>query len=932
MSTTHRNWFFTCSASLLAAVAMIAARDRLVHAQGQRPPASVAGIAAGPAAQSPDPLVPLSWSAGLAYPQTICRYAFAQVGEDVYVIGGVSNGTRQTTVRKYSPAANTWTLLAPIPVASEAPSAAYYAGKIYVAEGDTGNSLRIYDIATNTWSAGASRPGVSNNYGTAAGASSGKVYVVGSGTTTTTLVSVYDIATNTWNTGPASPVAVLFPGYVQAGKYLYVIGGFESGLTTNSTASMRLDMDAGSWTVGPTFTPQRADFALAVAGSKLYAIGGDTTGGAYFDSSLSVNQLDISAWPSGTWTAYSDNLPTVRQANSAGFTTTGRVGGEIWSTGGLQGATFTFLAEHVYNAVVLPTSCGAWTVKAPYPLDVYGAGATSAGNAVYVAGGYSVSVGGETAAFRRYNVIDNNWTTLANLPDTSTTMPSSVYSPINNKVYVFGGEVAGTGTVTAVTRIYDIGSNTWSTGAPMPGVRAFAASGYLNGKIYIVGGYSTGQVTSAQTQVWEYDALANTWNTSKAPIPHGVGGAGFGIINGHLLVAGGRDATAATIALVYDYDIAANSWTARASLPIPMNVPGSAVVNGRLWLFGGGNPFGPGTTPAEGDAPFTAATTFKYDPPLNFWSSGPALAGARSFVAGAAAGSALLAVGGYNGSTSVTTTEMSRCAGLMDFDIDGRTDRTIFRPSSGTWYSALSNGGATAVNWGTNGDIDVLGDYDGDDRPDRAVFRPSIGTWYIVRSGTGTVQSLVWGTNGDIPMAADIDGDGLDDPTIYRPSTGAWYVAKSSGGTASFSWGISTDQPVIGDYDGDGKADITVFRGSSGVWYILKSSGGFAVLGWGTNGDIPVSGDFDGDDISDLAIFRQSTGQWWVNKTTVGTLVVPWGTSGDTPVSGDMDGDGRADFNIYRNGAWYSQLSAGGTAVVVWGTAGDKPIGRVPGS
>ena len=39
------------------------------------------------------------------------------------------------------------------------------------------------------------------------------------------------------------------------------------------------------------------------------------------------------------------------------------------------------------------------------------------------------------------------------------------------------------------TRIYDIATNTWSTGAPMPDVRAFMASGYFNGKIYLVGGY-----------------------------------------------------------------------------------------------------------------------------------------------------------------------------------------------------------------------------------------------------------------------------------------------------------------------------------------------------------------------------------------------------------------------------------------------------------
>ena len=78
----------------------------------------------------------------------------------------------------------------------------------------------------------------------------------------------------------------------------------------------------------------------------------------------------------------------------------------------------------------------------------------------------------------------------------------------------------------------------------MPDVRSFAVSGYNpgNGKIYVVSGYNTGTVDSAQPTTWEYDPVANSWAT-KAPIPHAVGGAGSAIINGHMYVAGGRDAT-----------------------------------------------------------------------------------------------------------------------------------------------------------------------------------------------------------------------------------------------------------------------------------------------------------------------------------------------------------------------------------------------------
>ena len=41
----------------------------------------------------------------------------------------------------------------------------------------------------------------------------------------------------------------------------------------------------------------------------------------------------------------------------------------------------------------------------------------------------------------------------------------------------------------------------------MPDVRAFMGSGYFNGKIYLVGGYSTGNVDPSFGQVWEYDPV-----------------------------------------------------------------------------------------------------------------------------------------------------------------------------------------------------------------------------------------------------------------------------------------------------------------------------------------------------------------------------------------------------------------------------------------
>ena len=294
------------------------------------------------------PPLPSGWPAAAPYPQVISRYAFARAGEDFYVISGFS-GSNTDAVNRYNATANTWTPLAPIPTKSQAPCAAYYDGKIYVADGNAGPGFQIYDIATNTWSAGPPRPGVTDSFGAAAAAYIGKVYIVGGQTTGgITTTSIYDINSNTWSAGPPAPAPVHFGGYTQVNQFLYVIGGTGPGSPANNiNASMRLDMTNNTWSTGPTWTPARQDFALAAVGTKLFAIGGDLDGGTFFDESAQVDELETATWPAGTWVTSSNPLPAGQQGNQAGFFSTGRAGGEIWSTGGFQPAT----AEHRFSEV-----------------------------------------------------------------------------------------------------------------------------------------------------------------------------------------------------------------------------------------------------------------------------------------------------------------------------------------------------------------------------------------------------------------------------------------------------------------------------------------------------------------------------------------------------------------------------------------------------
>ena len=220
--------------------------------------------------------------------------------------------------------------------------------------------MRIYNISTDTWSVGANRSGAYNNYSNAIGAFNGNIYVTGFAA-----LSIYNIATNSWSEGPTPPPTAAYGndwggGYVQVGQYLYIVGGwnffhFLEMSEFNSDVSRRLDMASDTWSIGPTWTVKRKEFALVAVGNKLLAIGGDRDYATSYDGSTEVDSLDTSAWPEGIWVKTPYDLPSPRVGNRAGFVSSARVGGEVWTTGGvLYNYTdgYSYTNEHLF----LPTN------------------------------------------------------------------------------------------------------------------------------------------------------------------------------------------------------------------------------------------------------------------------------------------------------------------------------------------------------------------------------------------------------------------------------------------------------------------------------------------------------------------------------------------------------------------------------------------------
>ena len=268
-----------------------------------------------------------------------------------------------------------------------------------------------------------------------------------------------------------------------------------------------------------------------------------------------------------------------------------------------------------------------------------------------------------------------------------------------------------------------------------------------------------------------------------------------------------------------------------------------------------------------------------------------------------------------------------------DFDGDGKTDVSVFRPGGGEWwYGTSSNGGHGAAVFGTASDVIAPADYTGDGKTDMAFFRPSTGEWFFLRSEDFSFYSFPFGGNGDLPAPADYDGDGKADAAVYRPSTGTWYAFRSSDGQVSITgFGVAGDQPIPADYDGDGMADIGIFRpnGTNGAeWWILRSTAGLLAVQFGGSDAKAVPGDYTGDGKADVAFFN-STGAWYILRSEdLSFYSFPFGVGTDIPVPGDYDGDGRIDAAVFRDSSatWFMQGSTSGTMITAFGVPGDRPV------
>ncbi len=263
----------------------------------------------------------------------------------------------------------------------------------------------------------------------------------------------------------------------------------------------------------------------------------------------------------------------------------------------------------------------------------------------------AVNSAGESSASAQVGAVPstpNTWTTAASITNPQAGSASGV---INGILYVVGGSPPS-GYATTAMQAYDPATNSWTTKASALNSRAGAGSAVINGKLYVVGGCIDSDCRIGTTSAFEvYDPGTNTWSSLPSmPTPRYQ--PSVAVINGILYVAGGGHACpdsvgqCGSLTVLEAYDPVGNTWTTKASMPSVQAQGAGAAINGIFYSVGG----------YDWNANYIA-TVNAYDPTSNTWTAKANMPTARNGLNVYAVNGILYAVGGSNLSGFLGTVE-----------------------------------------------------------------------------------------------------------------------------------------------------------------------------------------------------------------------------------------------------------------------------------
>ncbi|MDR2720193.1 MAG: hypothetical protein LBC03_05280 [Nitrososphaerota archaeon] len=280
-----------------------------------------------------------------------------------------------------------------------------------------------------------------------------------------------------------------------------------------------------------------------------------------------------------------------------------------------------------------------WNTKTPMKQARSGLGVIAVDGKIYAIGGYGNGgwgIDAYVATNERYDPKTDTWTTLASMPTRRSDFAIAAYE---GKIYAIGGGTSGKNGLNDllnVTEVYDIASNSWSTKAALPFNGKSLHANVVDGRIFVVGARDSFKYGSPQ-DLYVYDPVKALW-TQKTSMPRASPAGNFivsAVVDDKIIFAGeftiGNTDVAEQKVLIYDTKT--DSWSEGKAGPTQVWCGGAGATTG---VYAPKNVYTLGIT-----------SNTVYDPIKNSWLSAKAMPTERANFGVAVVDDILYVIGGF---------------------------------------------------------------------------------------------------------------------------------------------------------------------------------------------------------------------------------------------------------------------------------------------
>jgi len=249
-------------------------------------------------------------------------------------------------------------------------------------------------------------------------------------------------------------------------------------------------------------------------------------------------------------------------------------------------------SEYISAVDVYIPATDTWdTAKTELPFPSGNINACLIDNKIYVMGGIHLTDDAPQSfdSLHIYDIQSNSWEIGQSLP---IALGSFGADTLNGKIYVVGGGTSGWG-IEKNLYVYDPTLDEWTQKASMAVTRRPPCAKSWNGKLYAFGGYS-GPNWTVVNSIEVYDPEEDHW-TLLTPSPRTRTILGMTLYEDQFLTFGGITGYSGTMynytKIILSYNLSSNSWLSFHSpgdyFPAYRQVPVSVIADERVIIFGG---------------------------------------------------------------------------------------------------------------------------------------------------------------------------------------------------------------------------------------------------------------------------------------------------------------------------------------------------------